>query len=138
MTVPNASDVWGDGPSPGRVGRTGWATLGLFIPVVSWLALVPWDLSSVHAQDGTVARMAFVIALTSVGCGVSAFSDRTAGRRFTLVASLASLLLFVRAAVADEDPLWPFAALLFLLIMMGATGVAFAFGRWLRCGSVME
>jgi len=99
---------------------------------------VPWNLSSADSSDRAVASIAFVIALTALGCGVSAFTGRAVGQRFVLAALLTSLLLFLRAAVAAQDPLWPFGALLFLLVTMCTYGLAFAVGRFFRCGSAME
>ena len=109
--------------------------LGIAIPSVLWLALVPWDLSGADEAGPGLTRIGIVILLTAVACGAAAFIDRTAGRYFVLTALVTSLLLFMRAAVTAEDPLWAFSALVFLLVTLAAFVLAFSVGRLLRTGS---
>ncbi len=115
--------------------RAAGVVLGGAIPSGLWLALVPWDLSRADDPGPAIGRMGMVILLTAVAGGAGAFLDRTAGRYFVLVALAASMLLFMRAAVTAEDPLWAVAALLFLLVTLAAFVLAFALGRLLRTGS---
>ena len=116
-----------------RAARPAGVISGVAIPTVLWLALVPWELSG----TGGLARIGSVIVLTAAAGGAGAFLDRTAGRFFVLAALVTSLLLFVRAAVTAEDPLWLVLVLLFLLATLGAFVLAFALGRLLRSGSAM-
>ncbi len=113
-------------------GRTAFALLGVAVPLVSWLTLVPWDLTS---TDSAPTRMGIVILLGAVGSGASAFVARTAGRAFVLAAAATTLVLFVRAGATSDDPLWPMLVPVFLLVALGAFVLAFALGRFLRSGS---
>lgn len=114
------------------------AVAGVVIPVVLWVALVPWDLSDPEVGERAVARIGMVILLTAVAAGAGAFMDRAAGRSFVVVALVASLVLFMRAGLTARDPLWPLAAPLFLLVTLGALVLAFALGRRVRSGSTMD
>lgn len=102
------------------------------VPLASWLALVPWDLSW---SDAAMTRIGIVLAISAVGSGASAFVGRPAGQRFVLAATITTLLLFVRAAATSGDVLLPMVVPLFLLVALGAFVLAFALGRLLRCGS---
>lgn len=116
---------------------TAHAVLGTVIPIGLWLLLVPWDPSSADDWDRALAMVGVVVLVTSVACGASAFMERAAGRYFVVAAFLTSLSLFIRLAATAEDPLWPVAALLFLLLALGALVLAFALGRLFRSGSPM-
>ena len=105
---------------------------GVVVPLASWLALVPWDLSE---TDGAAARMGVVILVAAVGSGASAFVSRSAGQSFVLAAVVTTLLLFVRAGATSGDALLPMLVPVFLLVVLGACVLAFALGRVIRSGS---
>ena len=105
--------------------------LGVAVPLASWLAVVPWDLSS---TGSAAPRMGLVILVAAVGSGVSAFVSRRAGQSFVLAAVVTTLLLFVRAGATSDEALLPMLVPVFLLVVLGACVLAFALGRVLRSG----
>jgi len=110
---------------------------GAIAPVVLWLVLVPWDLSTASTSRVVTGVSGTVLIASAVGGGV-AFIDRTAGQAFVVAAYLTTLLLFMAQSIGAHDLLWPFTLLILALVALASFVVAFAIGRLFRRRSTIS